>query len=177
MCYYLRVLGTWRIGGLAHGHQVAIKHHRNVDSYVAFTNKSRKTPPSGRDGKFPCKKFRILFCSGSSVTYALFWYNQSTVATNSGGIGSEYGDSDSGYRLDSSIITQIFLNMPIMEYLSNPYFMLALTFAVYAICQIVQSRLHLSFLNPILISAIVIIAYLKITDVSIESYNEGGKYI
>ena len=42
MCYYLRVLGTWRIGGLAHGHQVAIKHHRNVDSYVAFTNKSRK---------------------------------------------------------------------------------------------------------------------------------------
>ena len=64
-----------------------------------------------------------------------------------------------------------------MEYLSNPYFMLALTFAVYAICQIVQSRLHLSFLNPILISAIVIIAYLKITDVSIESYNEGGKYI
>ena len=56
-----------------------------------------------------------------------------------------------------------------MEYLSNPYFMLALTFAVYAICQLLQSRLHLSFLNPILISAIVIIAYLKVTDVSIES--------
>ena len=55
--------------------------------------------------------------------------------------------------------------------------MLALTFAVYAICQLVQSRLRLSFLNPILISAIVIIAYLKLTDVSIESYNEGGKYI
>ena len=64
-----------------------------------------------------------------------------------------------------------------MEYLSNHYFMLALTFAVYAICQLVQSRLRLSFLNPILISAIVIIAYLKLTDVSIESYNEGGKYI
>ena len=64
-----------------------------------------------------------------------------------------------------------------MEYLSNHYFMLALTFAVYAICQLVQSRLRLSFLNPILISAIVIIAYLKLTDVSIESYNEDGKYI
>lgn len=38
-------------------------------------------------------------------------------------------------------------------------------------------RTQMSFLNPILISAIVIIAYLKLTDVSIESYNEGGKYI
>lgn len=64
-----------------------------------------------------------------------------------------------------------------MDFLSNTYFLLALTFAVYAVSQIVQIRTQLSFLNPILISAIVIISYLKLTDVSIENYNEGGKYI
>lgn len=64
-----------------------------------------------------------------------------------------------------------------MDFLSNTYFLLALTFAVYALSQILQIRTQLSFLNPILISAIVIISYLKLTDVSIENYNEGGKYI
>ncbi len=64
-----------------------------------------------------------------------------------------------------------------MDFLSNTYFLLALTFAVYALSQILQIRTQLSFLNPILISAIVIITYLKLTDVSIENYNEGGKYI
>ena len=64
-----------------------------------------------------------------------------------------------------------------MEYLSNTYFLLALTFAAYALSQLLQWRTQLSVLNPILISAIVIIAYLKLTSVSIESYNEGGRYI
>ena len=64
-----------------------------------------------------------------------------------------------------------------MEYLSNTYFLLALTFAAYALSQLLQWRTQLSVLNPILISAIVIIAYLKLTNVSIESYNEGGRYI
>ena len=64
-----------------------------------------------------------------------------------------------------------------MEYLSNTYFLLALTFAAYALSQLLQWRTQLSVLNPLLISAIVIIAYLKLTNVSIESYNEGGRYI
>ena len=64
-----------------------------------------------------------------------------------------------------------------MEYLSNTYFLLALTFAAYALSQLLQWRTQLSVLNPILRSAIVIIAYLKLTNVSIESYNEGGRYI
>ena len=64
-----------------------------------------------------------------------------------------------------------------MEYLSNTYFLLALTFAAYALSQLLQWRTQLSVLNPILISAIVIIAYLKLTNVSIESYNGGGRYI
>lgn len=64
-----------------------------------------------------------------------------------------------------------------MDFLSNTYFLLALTFVVYAFSQILQIRTQKTFLNPILISAIVIIAYLKLTDISIEKYNEGGKYI
>ena len=64
-----------------------------------------------------------------------------------------------------------------MEYLSNTYFLLALTFAIYAASQILQSRTGWSFLNPILISAILIIAYLNVNDISIDTYNEGGRYI
>ena len=64
-----------------------------------------------------------------------------------------------------------------MEYIDNMYFLLALTFIVYAASQILQSRTGWTFLNPILISAIFIIAFLKLTDVGIETYNEGGKYI
>lgn len=64
-----------------------------------------------------------------------------------------------------------------MEFLSNTYFMLALTFAVYAASQILQSRTGWSFLNPILISAIIIIAYLKVNDIDIDNYNESGRYI
>ena len=55
--------------------------------------------------------------------------------------------------------------------------MLALTFAVYAASQILQSRTGWSFLNPILISAIIIIAYLKVNDIDIDNYNESGRYI
>ena len=64
-----------------------------------------------------------------------------------------------------------------MEYLSNMYFLLALTFVVYAASQILQLRTGWTVLNPILVSAVVIIAFLKTTGVSIETYNEGGRLI
>lgn len=64
-----------------------------------------------------------------------------------------------------------------MDFLGNTYFLLALTFIVYAASQILQARMSLSLLNPILISAAVLIAYLKATEVSIETYNEAGQYI
>lgn len=64
-----------------------------------------------------------------------------------------------------------------MEYLSNTYFLLAITFAIYAVSQIVQSRTGWMFLNPILVTAIIIIAYLKINEIDIATYNEGGQYI
>ena len=64
-----------------------------------------------------------------------------------------------------------------MEYLNNMYFLLALTFIVYAASQILQLRTGWTILNPILVSAVVLIAFLKITGVSIETYNEGGRLI
>ncbi len=64
-----------------------------------------------------------------------------------------------------------------MEFLTNTYFLLALTFVVYALSQIFQQRTNLSVFNPILVTAVLIIAYLKFTDTSIDTYNEGGKYI
>lgn len=64
-----------------------------------------------------------------------------------------------------------------MEYLSNMYFLLALTFIVYAASQIIQSRTGWTILNPILVSAIFIIIFLKFIGIGIETYNEGGKYI
>ena len=64
-----------------------------------------------------------------------------------------------------------------MEYLNNMYFLLALTFIVYAASQILQLRTGWTILNPILVSAVVLIAFLKTTGVSIETYNEGGRLI
>ena len=64
-----------------------------------------------------------------------------------------------------------------MEYLNNMYFLLALTFIVYAASQILQLRTGWTVLNPILVSAVVLIAFLKCTGVSIETYNEGGRLI
>ena len=48
---------------------------------------------------------------------------------------------------------------------------------VYAASQILQLRTGWTVLNPILVSAVVIIAFLKTTGVSIETYNEGGRLI
>lgn len=64
-----------------------------------------------------------------------------------------------------------------MEILSNTYFLLALTFALYAGSQILQRLTGWTFLNPILISAMLIIVYLKVNDIDIATYNEGGHYI
>ncbi|MDD6778682.1 MAG: LrgB family protein [Bacteroidales bacterium] len=64
-----------------------------------------------------------------------------------------------------------------MDFISNTYFLLALTFALYAGSQILQRRTGWTFLNPILISAMLIIVYLKVNNIDIAAYNEGGRYI
>lgn len=64
-----------------------------------------------------------------------------------------------------------------MEFLTNEYFLIALTFGVYILSKILQRRTGLTLLNPILISIIVLIVFLKTCGISYETYSVGGEYI
>lgn len=64
-----------------------------------------------------------------------------------------------------------------MEYINNPYFLLALTFCVYAIAQIIQVRSHSSLFNPILVTIALLIVFLMAFDIPFETYKQSGHYI
>lgn len=64
-----------------------------------------------------------------------------------------------------------------MDFLTNPYFLIALTFITYLGAQWLSRKLGLRLFNPILISIAVIICVLTGTGVDYEAYSEGGAYI
>ena len=64
-----------------------------------------------------------------------------------------------------------------MEYINNPYFLLALTFVVYAVAQIYQKKLESSLFNPILVTIALIIVFLLTFDIPFEAYQKSGQYI
>ena len=64
-----------------------------------------------------------------------------------------------------------------MEYINNPYFLLALTFGIYAVAQVIQERTHSSLFNPILVTIALIIVFLIFNDISFETYTKAGHYI
>lgn len=64
-----------------------------------------------------------------------------------------------------------------MEYLSNIYFLVALTFVVYIGFQYLQRRTRLALLNPIMFAIIVVIAFLQITGIEYSTYSEAGGII
>ena len=64
-----------------------------------------------------------------------------------------------------------------MTFLSNPIFLIALTFIVFILSRMIQKRTGYIFLNPILISIVVMILFLMCFKMDFETYNEGGKYI
>lgn len=64
-----------------------------------------------------------------------------------------------------------------MSYLSNEFFLLALTFGVYYVANYVRKRTGFVLLNPILLTIAVLICFLKVTGISMETYNEGGHLI
>lgn len=64
-----------------------------------------------------------------------------------------------------------------MEFLTNKYFLIALTFAVFVVSQYLQRRTGLKLLNPILVSITVLICFLLVTGVDYSAYREGGDYI
>lgn len=64
-----------------------------------------------------------------------------------------------------------------MGFLQNKFFIIALTVAVFYGARLLQQRTGKSWVNPILISIVVLISFLKITGVSYDTYYEGGKII
>ena len=64
-----------------------------------------------------------------------------------------------------------------MNFLSNPYFLLAITFGLFFLAKRLQKRTGLILLNPILLTIALLIILLKWSNVSYESYSEGGRLI
>lgn len=64
-----------------------------------------------------------------------------------------------------------------MNFLSNPYFLLAITFGLFFLAKRLQKRTGLMLLNPILLTIALLIILLKWSNVSYESYSEGGRLI
>lgn len=64
-----------------------------------------------------------------------------------------------------------------MEFLTNQYFLIALTFGVFILSKLLQRRTGLTLLNPILVSIIVLIVFLMSCDISYDTYAVGGEYI
>lgn len=63
------------------------------------------------------------------------------------------------------------------EILSSPFFGIFLTVAAYQLSKWIYSKTKLSILNPILISATLCIAFLKITGISLDQYQVGGNLV
>ena len=64
-----------------------------------------------------------------------------------------------------------------MEFLTNKFFLIAVTFMFYIGAQLLQRRTGLLLFNPILISIAAIIALLYSLGIDYSTYKEGGDYI
>lgn len=64
-----------------------------------------------------------------------------------------------------------------MSYFSNEFFLIALTFGTYFFGKLLRKWTGWVIMNPILVAITLMIAFLKITGVSYETYNEGGHLI
>lgn len=64
-----------------------------------------------------------------------------------------------------------------MSFLANKFFLIALTFVVFLGSRFIQRRTGLTVLNPILISIVLLIAFLLVSGVPYETYAESGEYI
>ncbi len=64
-----------------------------------------------------------------------------------------------------------------MNFIENEIFLLSLTFAVFLASRMLQSRTGLVFLNPILVSIVVLIAFLSFSGVYYGTYSDSCRYI
>jgi len=67
--------------------------------------------------------------------------------------------------------------MKTMEFLSNNFFLLFITFACFYLSKKLQQKTGLIVLNPILITIAALILYLFSLDIPYQKYNEAGKMI
>ncbi len=64
-----------------------------------------------------------------------------------------------------------------MEYFSNEFFLIALTFGSYFFGKLLHRWTGWIVMNPILIGIAIIIVFLELTGISYETYNQGGHMI
>ena len=60
-----------------------------------------------------------------------------------------------------------------MSFLENNFFLLAVTFGVFFFAKLLQKKTGLVLLNPILLTIAVLIIFLKMANISYETYNQG----
>ena len=64
-----------------------------------------------------------------------------------------------------------------MDFFNNEVFLIAITFVSFIGAQLLQRKLGLKLLNPILVSMIVLIVFLRSVGIAYDTYKEGGKFI
>ena len=64
-----------------------------------------------------------------------------------------------------------------MTYFQNEYFLIALTFGSYFLGKLLRRRTGWAIMNPILVAITTVIIFLNVTDISYDTYNEGGRMI
>lgn len=64
-----------------------------------------------------------------------------------------------------------------MNYLENEFFLLAITFGIFFFAKMLQKKTEQVLLNPILLTIAALILFLKMTNISYETYNKGGHLI
>lgn len=64
-----------------------------------------------------------------------------------------------------------------MEFLTNKFFLIAVTFLFYIGAQLLQRRTGVRLLNPILLAIAAIVCFLLLADIDYKDYQAGGEYI
>lgn len=64
-----------------------------------------------------------------------------------------------------------------MEFLSNEFFLIALTLGSYFLGKLLRKRTGWAIMHPVLVSICILILFLQLTGISYETYNSGGSMI
>lgn len=67
--------------------------------------------------------------------------------------------------------------MTVIDFIKNPLSTITLTFLVFWLTTYIQRRTRAAILNPLVLTIMFLIAFLKFTGISFEQYYEGGRMI